>query len=328
MNKSNSLIGLIILFITQLGFSQSEFSASGYNSLRIENEIKLSVPLELSDSLWSFISDRYDNDGFYLQSIDQSFNCKMAIDSFTDQYFDNKNLDLLGIQSGVRYRSRYVLTDEPSRKDGRELMQLKINDIANNPLSRGEYKYKIKHYNEIEDPIDTHPFLGLVKRSHRDDLSEQLRNININSLELFPTIKITQIRKRIYVYKGETPFSTLTLDKVRAEYLGKSCIFLELELELNEIGYTESDSLVRKEMEKVNETIKLDVLNRFSRIEQDQTPKYNKAAYILGLNSHDLEIPIITDYQEKSSLKFYLFGGGILIIMLSFYYFLKKRKLD
>lgn len=240
-----------------------------------------------------------------------------------DQYFDNSKLRLLDIKSGVRHRSRFVLTDTTNRKHGRELMQVKINNIGGNELNRGEYKYKIKHYDSKKELLDRHPFLGIVKRKHRDDISNRLKEYDINAVDLFPTIKITQVRKRIYVYKGNVPFATLTLDHVTASYDQEEKNFTELELELNEIRYTESDSLIRKEMEKVNETMQSNILKQFPSIRQDQTPKYNKAAILLGLTEETLtqgftlaSIPII----------YWIIGGGILLLLIIFIITKNKSK--
>lgn len=307
---------LIILLTVNVCIAQ-------YDALRIENEIKLTVPTELSDSVWEYLTLKYDNANLYLKEIDSSFNCKMAVDSITDQYFDDGNLRLLNMNSGVRHRSRFVLTDKTNRKHGRELMQVKINNVGSSELNRGEYKYKIKHYDNKEESIDYHPFLGIVHKNHRADITERLKEYEINAADLFPTIKITQIRKRIYVYKGAAPFATLTLDYVTASYDQEEKSFIELELELNEKGYTESNPLLRKEMEQVNETMKSDILKQFPSINQDQTPKYNKAATLIGLTEKTLTrasilttIPII----------YWIIGGLFLLLIVLIVMSIVKHK--
>jgi len=49
-----------------------------------------------------------------------------------------------------------------------------------------------------------------------------------------------------------------------------------MELELNEIRYTQEDSIGRAHMDAVNEAIKEVLFDRFKNLTQDQTPKYNK----------------------------------------------------
>lgn len=312
IRKMNRLSAIVFLFLVNFGFGQSEFSAEGFNVLRLENEIKLSVPGELRDSVWDYLNGRYLSENLYLRSIDSSFNCETAIDVFVDQYFDNKKFQLLASQNGIRHRTRSVLTDSESRKDGRELMQFKISDSGYDELTRGEYKYEIRHYENWDEVMDAHPFLGLVKRSQRNDIISRLKEFSIQAENLLPTIKIEQERKRIYVFKGITPYATLTLDNTTAAYGEQTAKFTELELELNEIGYTESDSLSRKEMEEINEIIKSDVLTRFPSITQDQTPKYNKAATALGIEA---------DNPAFSSI--YLIIGGSIVALIVFLMMLK-----
>ena len=92
-----TLTTLIILLSVNLCFAQ-------FDELRIENEIKLTVPNELADSVWEYLKIQYDNENLYLKEIDGSFNCEMAVDSMIDQYFDNRDLRLLNINGGVRHR--------------------------------------------------------------------------------------------------------------------------------------------------------------------------------------------------------------------------------
>ncbi|MCO6488726.1 MAG: hypothetical protein J5I98_09930 [Phaeodactylibacter sp.] len=143
-------ITLIFLLIFHFCSAQKEFSG-GYDALRIESEIKLSVPVELYDPVWKYLSLKYRSDNLdVLKALGHSFDCEIAIDSFVDQYFDDKRFNLLNQKNGVRYRSRYVLTGPDNEKDGRELIQIKINDVGNGKLSRGEFKYEIEHYKKAK----------------------------------------------------------------------------------------------------------------------------------------------------------------------------------
>ena len=118
------------VFGTGLSFGQTEFNSGDYDVLRIENEYKLTVPNELSDSVWKYLTSRYDNTNLYLKSIDSSFSCKTSEDLFIDQYFDDPAHQLWKNQNGIRYRTRFVLSDSTDRKNGKELVQIKINNIG------------------------------------------------------------------------------------------------------------------------------------------------------------------------------------------------------
>ena len=282
--KSRLLILAIHLsiFFSALGQS-SEFDAGAINTMRIENEIKLTVPIEIADQVWDYLKKRYDNENLYLKKLDPAFSTQVAIDSFTDRYYDNEEMQLLKMQYGVRHRSRYVLTDPKNKKNERQLLQIKINGIDSNSLNRAEYKYEIKYNGKPDHPMDLHPFYYNIRRDQRALLSKRLEEYGIDGMSLAPTIRIHQIRKRIYVALQNTAFATFTLDYVTANFNDKTAKLVELELELNEINYTMGDSTTRAKMEAINEDIKGDLLKTFPSIVQDQTPKYNKAFMALGL---------------------------------------------
>jgi hypothetical protein len=264
--------------------AQDGAQAGGHDVLRIENEIKLHVPAELKDSVWRYLSDRYANNNLFLKAIDESFNCQFAEEFFVDQYFDDKHFRAMAAGHGVRHRSRLVLSDPHSPKNERELIQVKVNDIdAEDDLSRGEYKYPLPGA-ALQTAYDhRQPLLRLVKTEYRQDLLQRLKQYGLNARGLYPTIRLEQLRKRVYVSRGIEPFATLTLDEVAAHYAGAQHQFVELELELNEIGFTESDAEARAEMQRINALMQSDLLERFPAITQDQTPKYNKAGLAFGI---------------------------------------------
>lgn len=276
-------LGALLFYCFSVFGQPAEFDAGGFDAMRIENEIKLAVPDEIVDSVWKYLTTRYDNDNLFLKEFDPGFSTKIAEDFFTDQYYDNEEMQLLKRQFGVRHRSRWVLTDSTDRKNGRQLLQVKVNDIDDNMLNRAEYKYPIKYYGMPNTPIDGHPLFRKIQRDQRKPLADRLNELGIDGFSLFPTILIKQLRQRVYVSLNGKPFATMTLDGVTASFGGKSTHYTELELELNEINYTLGDSTTRAKMEAINEQIKGDLLATFPSITQDQTPKYNKGFMALGL---------------------------------------------
>ncbi|MCB0581862.1 MAG: CYTH domain-containing protein [Phaeodactylibacter sp.] len=301
----------LLLFSCFSVFGQSsEFDAGGFDAMRIENEIKLAVPNEIVDSVWNYLKARYDNDNLFLKEFDAGFSTKIAEDFFIDQYYDNEEMQLLKRQFGVRHRSRYVLTDQTDRKNGRQLLQVKVNDIDDNMLNRAEYKYPIKFYGTPNTPIEGHPLFRKIHQDHRKALAERLHEFGIDAFSLFPTIKIEQLRRRVYVSLNGNSFATMTLDGVTASFSGQSTHYTELELELNEINYTLGDSTARAKMEAINESIKGDLLATFPSIKQDQTPKYNKGFEALGLK--DFSSRPLFGVQEE-----YLSVGLIFFLLLA-----------
>jgi hypothetical protein len=320
MKLQTLLTGAALFFIAPLFGQSSEFDAGDFNVMRIENEIKLSVPNEIADSVWQYLLARYDNETGFLKEIDDKFSTKVAEDLFIDQYYDNKEMELLDRQYGVRHRSRYVLTNTNDRKHGRQLIQIKINDIGGSELNRAEYKYEVKYYGKPDIALDIHPFFNKIIREQRGPIAERLAEYGVDAYSLFPTIRLEQLRKRVYVSYGGVSFATMTLDHVTANFAGKQEYFVELELELNEIGYTLGDSTQRAKMEAINEQIKGDILATFSSIEQDQTPKYNKA--FMAMNLVDFSNTSVLGVAEAS------FSGGALIfmILLTFLYYRWEKK--
>lgn len=303
--------------------AQGEFDPGGFNSLRIENEIKLVVPRSSADSVWQYLQSRYSPPSSFLAGIDSSLHAVFAEDIFRDQYFDNAEFQLVTMESGVRHRSRVVLTDATSRKNGRELMQIKINHIDGNDLNRGEFKYPIRHYKpggkEAED--DYHPFLGVVKRKSRPAIIERLKTYGIDALTLEPTILITQYRKRLYVYHDTSAFATITLDIDTAFYMGDTTLFTELEMELNEIAYTNNDSTQRGKMEGINSLFQKDLLDHFPAIHQDQTPKYNKAAHAFGIDPKNG----LFGKKDFPWTMVLLIGAGVLTLLIAAWAIFQKR---
>jgi hypothetical protein len=321
----NLLLALTLVYGFSMVKGQSEFDPGGYNALRIENEIKLVVPRELQDSVWAYLNARYAHPSTFLLGIDSSLNSKFAEDRFIDQYFDNDVFQLVKMESGVRHRSRVVLTDSASRKNGRELMQIKINHIDGNALNRGEYKYPVKHYKpggSVEE-YDDHEFLGLVKRSEREAVIARLKEYNIDAMELAPTILINQYRKRVYIFKDTTAFATLTLDIDTARYMGDEALFTEMEMELNEIAYTLADTATRQQMEEINDLLKKDLLTRFPAIHQDQTPKYNKAAARFDIDPKNGKYG-----KRKFPTVPVLIAGAVVLVVGGMVVLYRKRKRD
>jgi hypothetical protein len=270
-------------------YSQEDFSAEGSNVLRVENEVKLAVPESISAEVWDYLTTKYADENLSAIMFDDLFDSNIDEDLIVDQYYDNLDFQLLAGENGIRHRKRFVIMDTASRKNGRELMQIKINNINSNEQSRGEYKYPVKYYDTHKEKYDNLAFLGLISREYRESVMFLLNKYNIDAKELFPTIIVEQLRKRLYITRRDQPFLTITLDYVTSKYEDKECKFVELELELNEICYTESDSVVKAKMENITNEIKTDVIEKFPSVKQDQTPKYNKSANYIGLDINQIK---------------------------------------
>jgi len=315
MSRTN-VISFILMFklvVTAfVAIAQSYDSPGGsYDLLRIENEVKLVVPYNQIDSVWQYINHRYSENSPFIKELRKSFHAVFAEEFFVDRYFDNEEMQLLKNNNGLRQRQRLILTDTSNRKHGRSLIQFKVNKVSDNVLNRGEYKYLAQEPDNFSEMLDNHPFLGFVAREHRYFITKRLFEYNINALSLFPTITIEQTRRRAYIFDGNKPFATLTLDDQKAIYKNDYSNFAEIELELNEVNYTLADSTLRMQMEGIMNVIKEDLLKKFPLIVQDQTPKYNKAAMALNIESLDDK-----DYFWDDDFAFYLMSFVAMLVVL------------
>jgi hypothetical protein len=270
------LLPLVISVFASTALAQSsEFSAEGSNVVRIENEAKLKVPQEITEQVWTWLQERY-KDSTWLNRDGRTFTSTFGDEIFVDRYFDTPDLKLLGLESGVRHRSRIVTEGSAKRKDGRQLVQVKLSRHDGVGLERSEIKYTVDTPAGVDSANET-SVLSLLDRSDRAAMSRRLADIGVDPTQLRPMVTLDQNRRRVYVADQNGPFATVTLDMVSTSGWWQSVAFTEIELELNEIRYTEADEKTRLWMHALNEVIQADLVARFPGIAQDQTPKYNKA---------------------------------------------------
>ena len=286
--------------------------------MRVENEYKLYVPDTLADAVWVWLVSEFGPDGSAMRSIDSGFTSKVATDRMVDQYFDNDRWQLLNSGNGVRLRSRQVLSDTTDRKHGRKLMQIKINHVDDNALNRGEYKFKtdtLTTDTASTDLRERHLFLGLVAPFHRDSILRVLSLYGVDGDSLHPTLLLDQMRRRIYLYRDTIAFATLSLDEINARFSDKQHYSHELELELNEIDYTNGDSTSRAEMERISALIKERVVERWPMLKQDQRPKYLKAWEAM-MFPWDCATQEFQESLKKRIRSWSIGGGGAVIVLI------------
>lgn len=285
--KKYSLICILYLFLFPVLDTINVIHAD-YNKLRIEQEDKLLIPLDKAEEVWNFLHDRYVLDSEALKQLDPLLSSYYHEEEFTDTYFDTPDLRLLSMQSGVRHRRRINLTDPDDRKSGRELMQIKLNDISQNILERGEIKFKIKHLITKNSFEDNHPMLGIVKSSQREDFKQRLKSIGLEPLSMQPILTVHDLRKRIYITRDSKPFMSISFDSASASIWWAKTKFVEIEPELNEIVFTEADQETKKYMEAILHKITAEIKQQFPYIETNLTPKYNKSFYSL-----EAQLPVL-----------------------------------
>lgn len=274
---SSGTFPAILLLLLLLAAVPSAAAQDGVEELvRIENEVKLKVPFEQTDEVWEWLQVRYGDAG-WLNRDGHEFRAQFGDENFTDIYYDTANLDMLAEQSGVRHRSREIVSGPAVAKDDRHLLQIKMNRADDpNGVSRSEIKFDAG-YVELrpKSDDDIHPMIGLVQRNERQEMKSAFSALGLDPYAMRPILTLEQNRKRVYINDQFGAFATLTLDHVSTTSWGTNLRWTEIELELNEIRYTEADAETRLWMEGVTLAIQDDILREFPGIEQDQTPKYN-----------------------------------------------------
>lgn len=252
-----------------------EFSAHGFNVFRIEQEDKLLVPLEQREAVWEFLKKEFGPGSEFLAQ-DPLLTSYHSEEDFTDRYFDTPTLQLLAMQSGVRRRTRVNISNPNDRKSGRSLIQIKVNDISDNALERGEYKFKVSEDGAPKGLDGGHPFLGLVEADQRAAVKERLASIGIDAYALRPILTIHDKRRRVYVLREGKSFISISFDHVHSDLLWAKAELLEIEPELNEIAFTEASAETKQNMERIGAQVTQRILAAFPEIQRDLKPKSNK----------------------------------------------------
>jgi hypothetical protein len=308
-------LALPLLLAAPSSFAEEEdMSAAGYDNMRIEQEEKLFVPMEIQEEVLAWIKHRYVEDKTRLAELDPSFTASFDVEDFTDVYYDGPSLQILAMKSGVRHRKRVNLSRPEDEKSGRELMQIKLNDISSNELERGEIKFAIEYLARPTTPEDTHPMLGIVKKEHRELFKKRLVDIGLDPQSMRPVLTVRDLRTRVYIKRDGKPFMSISFDQARSNLLWGEYHFVEIEPELNEIGFTEADAETRAYMETVLHRVVQDILTKFPDIRQDLKPKYNKAFDRLEEDIPFLRSMVSIGLQDDAELL--VVSGGVVLIAM------------
>lgn len=303
----------LLMPTSSLHAEEEDMSASGFDRMRIEQEEKLLVPHEIADDVLAFLKERYVEDKARLYELDPLFTTDVHVEDFIDVYYDTPGLQLLAMQSGVRHRTRFDLTDPDHRKSGRQLMQIKVNDISANALERAEIKFEIEHLAAPRDPEDRHPMLGIVKRKQRESFKKRLMALGLDPWSMRPVLTVRDLRTRVYFNRNGKPFMSISFDQASSKLLWATHHFVEIEPELNEIGFTNADPETRRSMESILAEIVREIRATFPQIRSDLTPKYNKSFFALEATIACLRILFRANVHHGDHLASLILAGvGVL----------------
>lgn len=263
---------IVLFFLLFSGMLSAQTS-----NQRIESEYKLAVPEGQEDALWEYLQNAFSTKA--LLEIDSHLYSNTSSEIFIDHYFDNAAQVLLENGAGARHRKRFL-------KDSliKELVQLKLSGVDSSGVARMEVKFN--HYEKVKKrdrQAAMHPFWKHIRPKDRAEVNLELAIFNIKGDDLYPALKLKQERRRVYIFEKGEPLMTMTLDRVESFYFPYPA-FTEVELELNEIRYTEGTMEERAWMEDFNKNMKRQILENFPDLKQDQTPKYNKMYKVINKN--------------------------------------------
>jgi len=196
---------------------------------------------------------------------------------FVDSYFDDVKQKLLKQDIGVRHRLRYsqdVLINE--------LVQIKLPTSADGVI-RQEIKYEVPNKSNLLDQISRHPILQFVRTADRDQFSFELRKWDVDVTDIRKELTLTQKRKRYYINDKLGSVATISFDHVRNKKMPFQ-EFFELEIEINEIRYTEASRDEKAYLEYITGTVKEKIMSQFPHLRIDQTPKYNKLSTLIDVS--------------------------------------------
>lgn len=233
---------------------------------RIESEYKLAVPEAHAEDLWIYLQS-----DDLLSSLSSQLNLvtRASVEDFVDIYFDDANRQLYAQQIGLRHRSRYIADTL-----AKQLVQLKT-PLQADGVARTETKYQVKRKQSKNDLFARHPLIRFIKKSDRPSLDYELSLYGVKSKLMDESVTMRQTRKRIYIADSIGALATITLDKV-SQMEFPNLKYTEMELELNEIRFTQADQIGKQKMEQFNKQLKAALFAKFPELIQDQTPKYNK----------------------------------------------------
>ena len=294
------------------------------HSWRIEQEDKIWVPLDKADEVWEYLYNKYVVDPQGAKNLDPLFTTYHYDEQFADTYFDTPDLKLLSMQSGVRHRRRVNLTNPDDPKSGREAMQVKLNNISDKALERGEIKFDIEYPRKLKHPDDNHAMLGIVQDNDRQEFKQVLTSLDLDPYSMQPVLTVHDFRRRIYFAHESfsehgTAFLSISFDNASANMWWATTKFVEIEPELSEIEFTMADDKTKKYMEDILQEISDDLYQQFPYLERNLTPKYNKSFNFLEEKLPFFELLIKTRMNNVEGMLISLlvvfgvvFGGGYL----------------
>lgn len=250
----------------------------GSDSARIDSQITLKIPEGQADAVYQYLKKKYAAQQINMRDqfpgVHLYGQAMSDVSVFTDKYFDTPNLDLYKGKNSVRHRSRINTTHPDDRKNGRELVQMKVTPPGRFDL-RNELKYDVKHSDKNKTADDQHPLIRLIKGEQRADFKDVFTSAGIDPYTLRHAFTITQTRSRVYVNWDQKSMLSFSVDQGSASMLWGEGRFASVDVGLVENTYTEADEAKRKTMWEIRDAMIKDLVEHFPAVTVNSDSKYS-----------------------------------------------------
>jgi len=223
--------------------------------------------------LWEMIQSEYAQESFEINGVE--LRGEISKEDFFDTYYDTEDGRFAEMEISLRYRKRF--------KDGvllKKLIQLKT-PFSEDKIVRNEIKFEVDDDKNLSDLNNRHDFLKYVADSDMDRMSYELAAFKLRPEQIQQSLKLKQTRNRVYIKdKDGESIATITLDEVNNSAFPFQ-EYAELELELNELRYTQADETEKAQMTSLNNNIQTQLLEAFPSLKVDQRSKYRKMKLLI-----------------------------------------------
>ncbi len=292
---------LVIYTLVILGLSNVSTAQIG----RLENEFKISVPEEDLEAVWEYVTTNFakSNYNYGLHVLSGT----TSIETFIDTYYDTPDYLFVTEEVSLRHRKRYK--DKLLLK---QLIQYKI-PHSDDKLTRIEMKFPVVKNENQNKLASRHSFLKHLSNASKQKIEYQLARYRVKPKALQESLTLYQVRQRVYISdQQQESIATITLDEVKNSAFPFQK-FVELELELNEIRYTNATIEEKQLMDKLNADIKEALFSNFPSLALDQRSKYNKMRALMDSSA-------LTFSHDK--IAWFLYG---LIALLASYFWIREQ---
>jgi len=282
MNHGISVFATSVTFLVLSG-TQTALAGANFDKadVRLDKDIKLNVPPGIVANVEKYLQERYRSPEV-LKQYGDGVTYNTSTEDFTDVYYDTRDLKLLDTHSEIRHRRRYS-----NGMKVKEWIQMKL--PSTDQYANEEIKFDVKkRVREESVPYGSEavfPFLDLFKSDEMEPAQTTLQQkFGVSANDMRHILTLRQTRNRVYVKQGGGLMFTFTMDHIQTERWWTKPEFYELELEINEIRYSQADAAEKTTLNGYMNEIAQDLFTKFPALQQEQIPKYEKTFHALEAN--------------------------------------------